>query len=86
MSVRAALRAKGRQLCYLDNLLQLIQIARWSHVLVYVLTYILLFFIILFIFARALDFSHMLVCCKQDGGNNKKKLNFLLFGVGLFVQ
>ena len=43
MSVHAALRAKGRQLCYLDNLLQLIQIARWSHVLVYVLTYILLF-------------------------------------------
>ncbi|RVX22245.1 ARM repeat protein interacting with ABF2 [Vitis vinifera] len=36
MSVHAALRAKGRQLCYLDNLLQLIQIARWSHVLVYV--------------------------------------------------
>lgn len=50
-------------------------------------TYIYIaFFIILFIFARALDFSHMLVCCKQDGGNNKKKLNFLLFGVGLFVQ
>ena len=86
MSVRAALRAKGRQLCYLDNLLQLIQIARWSHVLVYVLTYILLFLLFYLSSLEPWTFPICLFVANKMEEITRKKLNFLLFGVGLFVQ